>query len=104
MTKREYRQYEARVKAFFETEGISNLTSSPPTEHCLCEESQDFSEPYFSSQPCECCGTNLAGDREHATAYNPEHKTVLCYEVCADCLYYAEYGHLDDITMMDISA
>ena len=69
--------------------GITNLTSSLPSEHCLCEESEppEYSEAYFSNQPCECCGSSLAGDREHATGYNPEHKTVLCYEVCQDCLY-----------------
>lgn len=105
MTKREYRQYEARVKAFFETEGITNLTASPPSEHCLCEESepQEYSEAYFSSQPCECCGSSLAGDRQHATGFNSEHKTVLCYEVCQDCLYYVAYGEFDDQTMMDIA-
>lgn len=27
---------------------------------------------------------------------------VFEYEVCVDCLYYAEYGQLDDMTMLDI--
>jgi hypothetical protein len=27
---------------------------------------------------------------------------ILEYEICSDCLYYAEYGCLDDMTMMDI--
>ncbi len=26
--------------------------------------------------------------------------TILEFEVCSDCLYYAEYGQLDDMTMM----
>ena len=28
--------------------------------------------------------------------------TIEEYEVCQDCLYYAEYGELDDMTMMDM--
>jgi len=44
----------------------------------------------------------LSGDRYHCSGYCPESKEVYFYDVCCDCLYYAEYGQLDDVTMMDM--
>jgi hypothetical protein len=90
MTRAEYKAYQARVAAFFEAEGIENLSSDPD------------SEAYFSWQSCDCCGTGLGGNREDATGYNRKTKAIHKYEVCFDCIYYAEYGRLDDMTMMDI--
>ena len=90
MNKAEYEKYEARFLKFMAKEGIRNL-------------SPVFAEgPYFSWRPCECCLRPLGGNREHATGYNPETKEIQEYAVCLDCLYYAEYGQLDDITMLDM--
>lgn len=90
MDKQEYRDYEARVKTFFQKEGIANLSAIPNNE------------PYFSHQPCECCKRNLGGDRIDANGYNPKTKEIYNYSICLDCEYYAEYGQLDDMTMLDI--
>jgi hypothetical protein len=32
--------------------------------------SQDMPEPWFSWSACDECGSNLGGDREHATAWS----------------------------------
>lgn len=94
MDKKEYADYEAAVAHFFESEGINCLTLSfNDDEPC---------EPYFSWQSCDCCGTTLGGDRYEASAYHTATKQILEYEICPDCLYYAEYGQLDDQTMLDM--
>ena len=88
MTRDEYEHYERTVARFFEHEGVNCLTAD--------------GEPEFSWRSCECCGTELGGDRYEARAYHPATNQVLEYEVCADCVYYAEYGQLDDATMLEI--
>jgi len=59
-------------------------------------------ESYFSWKPCECCGSHLGGDRVDCNGYNPETQEIYEYSVCIDCEYYAEYGQLDDMTMLEI--
>jgi len=46
MTKKEYKEYQERVSAFFEREGINNLSL------------EEGEEAYFSGRPCECCGSS----------------------------------------------
>jgi len=92
MTKQEYITYQVIVAAFFEQEGLANLTAI----------SEEDSEPYFSWRPCECCKNPLGGMREHCNGYAPVTKEVKEFRVCIDCVYYAEYGRLDDKTMGDI--
>jgi hypothetical protein len=89
MNREEYKEFQDNFSDFFKSEGITNLTD-------------DSEEPYFSWRSCECCGTPLGGDRYHATGYNPTTNGIQEYEVCQDCVYYAEYGQLDDMTMMDM--
>lgn len=104
MKRQEYENYEKAVKDFFDREGINNLTTacSEETPVCSgCNEQQDL-DPFFSWRACECCGRNLGGNRYHANGYNPTTKEIYCFDVCTDCLYYAEYGQLDDMTMLEI--
>ena len=89
-TKADYQEYQKAVADFFESEGITNLSCH---EEC---------EPYFSWHACECCGGTLGGNRHDVSAYHPESKQVLEYSVCEDCVYYAAYGQLDDMTMLGI--
>lgn len=89
MTKREYAAYERDVAAFFQAEGITNL--SPVQD-----------EPFFSTYMCECCLRPLAGDRYKASGFNPTTEEITTYEVCTDCIYYVSYGQLDDETMLDM--
>jgi hypothetical protein len=90
MTKYQYQQYAKNVSNFFEREKIVNLSATE-------------SEAFFSSASCDCCGNQLAGDRLLANGFNPEADEVQEYEVCLDCIYFAEYGQLDDQTMLDIA-
>lgn len=112
MTKEEYAEYEATVKNFFEKEGITNL-STGATKCPTCDVELDCNEcpqcglevptePYISSQQCDCCKDTQQGDRYDAYGYNPTTKEIKQYVVCEDCAYYAEYGRLDDTTMMEM--
>ena len=107
MNKQEYSEYEESVKAFFEREGIQNLTRVMPEDgfsedECpYCGEIIDTDE-HFSWQACECCGSTLGGNRVHCAGVHKETGNIFCYDVCVDCEYYAEYGQLDDMTMLEI--
>lgn len=92
MTRDEYENYQSSVAHFFESEGITNLSCG---KNC---------EPYFSWSSCDCCGSLLGGDRHDVTGWNPTAKEVQEYSVCSNCVYYAEYGQLDDQTMLEIEA
>jgi hypothetical protein len=86
MNKKEYREYQGRVKNFLESEEIEFISL------------KDYeADPYFSHCHCECCDSGLGGDRYIMVA-----DSGLEYEVCQDCLYYLEYGKLDDRAMMEI--
>lgn len=105
MTFEEYCEYETDFADFMKRENITNLTAEigEDTDHAcvICGEIVGC-DPWFSRHPCDCCGTRLGGDRVHATGYNPETKEGQCYAVCWDCIYYAEYGRLDDMTMSEV--
>ena len=92
MNKEEYKDFEASVEQFFKTEGINNLSSIDSKQGT-----------YFSTLPCACCHRHWHGDREDANGYNPITKEIQEYSVCIDCLYYAEYGQLDDMTMLEVN-
>jgi hypothetical protein len=115
MNKTEYADYQDAVADFWEREGLANLTSGhincpnckvefDDQDYCLkCNADREcLDEPYFSWHSCDCCGSRLGGNREHATGYNPTTKEIGEYSICSDCVYYAEYGRLDDMTMMEV--
>lgn len=128
MNKKQYAQYEKCVAEFFKREGINNL--SPGRIVCsncegklhesgCCDEKcphcgadiECMNEAYFSWRPCECCGSNLGGNRVIASGYCPKPNGSISgmggecfeYEICEDCVYYATYGQLDDMTMIEIT-
>ena len=104
-TESDYKEYQEAVNSFFKSEGVTNLTAEigEDLDHkCVICDEEVGCDPYFSWRGCECCGRNLGGDRYHATGYNPETRQAYCYEICTDCVYYAEYSRLDDMTMMDL--
>ena len=80
-----------KVEKFFDETGISNLAA--------IQDDNGNCEPYFSWSTCDCCG-GLPGDRYDANGFNRATKEIHEFSVCADCIYYAEYGQLDDMTMM----
>lgn len=92
MTKQEYQEYQAAVELFFSRAGIANLSADA-----------DSQEPHFSSRLCNCCRRYFGGNRFYCSGYNRSSKKVQDgYEICTDCVYYAEYGQLDDMTMLEI--
>lgn len=70
-----------------------------PTEH----DRELADEPHFSWHACECCGSTLGGDRHPAHGLDAN-GDLIHFEVCTDCLYYLNYGQLDDMTMMEMQA
>ena len=94
-TKSDYAEYERRVADFFAEEGITNLSA-------MTDEEGNAEEQAFSRTPCDCCRRSLGGTRIHASGYNPQTKEIKTYWICIDCENYAEYGQLDDTTMLDL--
>ena len=90
MSAKEYKEYQDSVAEFFEREGIQNLSHIPDTD------------PYFSWSWCDCCSRPLGGDRYDCNGWNPKEREVQEYSVCVDCVYYAEYSRLDDMTMLEV--
>jgi hypothetical protein len=90
MTKEEYKKYQEKFNSFLLK---NNIYSFSPVQN---------SEPYFSKSPCNCCGTSLYGNREKVSAFQEKTKEILFFECCQDCIYYAAYGQLDDMTMIEI--
>lgn len=89
MTRIEYASFQANVRRFMEREGIENLA-------------HEGEDSCFSWRGCECCGTSKGGGRVTATGYNRDTDEAQHYTVCEDCIYYAQYGQLDDQTMLDM--
>lgn len=118
MTKKEYAAYEAAVADFFAAEGIENLSSGcVRCPECSGHPEMNFDGDYpacpdcgftdagvafFSWRWCDCCKTSLGGNRYHSSGYHREKKEIYEYVICEDCVYYAEYGRLDDQTMDEI--
>ncbi len=86
--------YERYKKAFaLGTEGFA-IVAAKNTEDCHGDN--------FSWQSCEICNRQLGGNRKTVCMTNPGHgHEVVEVEACGDCVYFAEYGQLDDMTMLD---
>lgn len=108
MTKKEYRAYERSVANFFERNNLMNHLSPDweKDEDGLAIMNVDGElcykdEPYFSWRSCECCGSNLGGDRYDVVTNDRDTLEIQGpFSVCSDCCYYVEYGTLDDMTML----
>jgi len=87
MTKKEYQEYVERVVRFIESENI--------------EVHSETGSSGFMKSPCECCGNHDAGNRETIKA-GPCGGPFFEYDICMDCVYFLEYGQLNDSTMMEI--
>ena len=106
----DYRRYRWNVAHFLrEMDG----EPSPGKWDGECDECEDRCEcewePYFSWRTCDCCGRNLGGDRVDVigwikgardNGFTDDYKWSGA--ICVDCLYFLEYGQLDDMTMMDV--
>lgn len=71
--------------------------SDEPTE----QERELAEEPSFSWSACEACGSSLGGNRHPAHGIM-EDGAILHLSICMDCLYFLNYGQLDDASMQEI--
>ena len=112
-TAADYAEFERRFAQFMDKENLTHLCGghlrcpecdTPGTDDESCPEcGEAYNEPFFSWSSCDCCNRPLSGDREHASGCNRDTGEVQEYSgVCQDCLYYAEYGKLDDMTMLNV--
>lgn len=82
MTEREYCE---QFESFLSREGLNNLS---PSDGDKDEE--------FSTSPCDVCRDYYAGQRHHATGYNPKSDAVFEYSICVDCLMFCANGDLPE--------
>lgn len=103
MTKEEYRQFQEDFASGTDGMKFFSTGGCPGCEVCgIPEDAEDYHvEPSFSWSSCDTCGSHLGGDR-HPAHYRDDNDDIVHVEVCVDCLFYSEYGQLDDMTMMDI--
>jgi len=84
MTKQAYETFTKNFFSFFKREHIELMGSADCT-----------GETFFSSQPCDCCGSKLGGNRESYVAVvriGDGYERKLEIEICSDCVYFNEYG------------
>lgn len=104
MTKQEYKQYEETFAEWLKQWEFPSSGYCPGCEDCP-EPQYDgdcaFLEPSFSWRACEVCGSRLGGDRLPIHAVD-ENGDIVHFDACMDCIYYLEYGQLDDMTMLEL--
>lgn len=111
MTKQEYQKYQEAIER--NLKGIEHVsTGACPgcsecdlPKDCTEEERELAEESHFSWYRCQSCGSTLGGDRHPAHGViklvgSPD--LIFHFEVCSDCLYFLNYGRLDDLTMMEM--
>ena len=98
----EYALYQQTVAQFITDEGLSFLSTGCSPDLSSDEYERDY-EPWFSWQPCEMCQCSLGGNREYLFARDTNNDIVR-FTICEDCVYYVEYGRLDDQTMTRVSS
>lgn len=96
----DYEQYEAAVAKFFHDEGLIHA-STGTADLAAGEDSESGGEPWFSWKPCECCKSHLGGNREYLYGFDSNNEFKQ-FQICEDCVYYINYGMLDDQTMMRV--
>lgn len=109
-TQADYREYEQAVKRSLDD--LTHIWSGACAgcSDCLeCDDQNEPSEnwhdlanePHFSWSACDICNRALGGDRYpvHGIAHDND---IIHFDACSDCMYYVEYGRLDDTTMDQI--
>ena len=115
MTHQEYAKYEAKVSHFMRGLVAISTGPRPGCPSCLKEygdvEAIERAETWFSWSPCEICESTLGGDRcewhalEAGEIADPRNiwPEVIHGTCCMDCMYYLNYGRLDDKTMAEVA-
>lgn len=112
MTKADYLKYQAAVQRglaglkFVSTGACPGCVDCGLSDEPTDQERELAEEPSFSWSACDCCGSRLGGDRHPAHGFltqdGADHLSHM--RVCSDCLYYINYGQLDDMTMLDMES
>ncbi len=110
MTRIEYAEYELAYA--WGVTGLSAVSSGACSGCNECCDDYDYNdgteefqitpEAWFAKSPCEACGTRWAGNRFPLHGVNDDN-SIVHLDVCDDCVYYSEYGRLDDQTMEELS-
>jgi len=109
MNAKQYKAYQQAVEHNLRGLSFISTGACPGCDECgLSDEPTEdevelAGEPHFSWSACECCGSRLGGDREPAHARD-KNNTLIHFSVCVDCLYYLNYGRLDDSSMLEIES
>ncbi len=115
MTKQEYAEYQERVENYLH--GLTAVSTGPcpgcpdcedyrqhKTEDAAEDAAEDeyLAEPFFTWHSCEVCGDSQGGNREpwHGVADGE----IVHGDCCEDCVYYLNYGRLDDASMAEIES
>jgi hypothetical protein len=104
-----------RTLESFENAVIDSMNSTPqrnimvgPTNLCTeCVsafgtdvQEEMIDEGGFSYQNCDCCGSELGGDRFSAhslTSNNPATADIIHWDICVDCLHYLANDELPQL-------
>ena len=103
MTREEYERYQKAV-----AESLVGLTAISSGYCSGCDECSLYCdgdgdgdpiiEPWYSQRRCEVCGLTLAGNRYPVHGVTEDNE-IVHLDACENCVYYIEYGRLNDTTM-----
>ena len=85
-TAEDYRKYQRTVELFQQEFKLSHLSTGDNS--------------WYSGDRCDCCNDGDGGERYDLFAHQEGNAEVVSFSVCGDCVYYIEYGKLDDATML----
>lgn len=94
MTKVEYKKYQQRFENFMRDNVLNNIS--------LVSDKDGNYKGYFTWNLCPVCGNNLGHTGYNCNGYSDKYGIMEFDNVCEDCIYYAEYGKLDDMTMLEM--
>lgn len=89
-TAEDYRKYKRTVELFQQEFKLSHLSTGEKT--------------WFSWDRCDCCQDGDGGERYGLYAHQEGNSEVVSFSICVDCVYYVNYGKLDDSTVTAIEA
>ena len=95
----EFKRYQANVERNLSHLDYVSTGACPGCEDC--DDNPGAESPSFSWRRCEACGSSPGGDRHPAHGVDAN-GDIVHLRVCVDCLYFLNYGTLDDMTMLDM--
>lgn len=107
-TKSEYLAYQKAVERNLSGLEFVSTGACPGCDECGLpkdageHELEIAGEPHFSWHACEACGSTLGGNRYPAHGRDKD-GALIHFRICEDCLYFLNYGRLDDMTMAEMA-